>query len=321
MTKIDGSKRISSSGAGELSGRADATGLRAEEVGWPQDLKPRHSETVRPCERPIPSTNARDQHDERPIALPEALTLRERLARPRQTTQSRIRGWQHQGQRVILSAQFKVGKTVLVGNLIRCLVDGDQWLGRDVVTPLSGTLLLLDFEMAESQLDDWFRDQGIKSDDRVRILPMRGRAATFNILDPRIRTAWATYMRQLGVEYFVFDCVRPILDALNLDEHRDAGRFLTAVDALLLEAGIQECFMVHHMGHVGERSRGDSRFRDWPDVEWRLVRQTAKGKGNEEEEPSAPRFSALTAAMWRSGNLSSTTTADPTPDSCRRLSP
>src|SRR5262249_39098124 len=40
--------------------------------------------------------------------------------------------------------------------------------------------------------------------------------------------------------------------------------------------------LFHHMGHAGERSRGDSRFRGWPDVEWRMVRQT--------DDPASDRF-------------------------------
>jgi len=36
--------------------------------------------------------------------------------------------------------------------------------------------------------------------------------------------------------------------------------------------------VVHHMGHNGERSRGDSRIRDWPDAEWQLIREA---EGNE----------------------------------------
>ena len=39
---------------------------------------------------------------------------------------------------------------------------------------------------------------------------------------------------------------------------------------------------MHHMGHNGERSRGDSRLRDWPDVEWRVVRQ--------DEDPTSARY-------------------------------
>ena len=64
------------------------------------------------------------------------------------------------------------------------------------------------------------------------------------------------------------------MDALRLDENHDAGRFLVAFDALLAEAGIHEGLIVHHTGHDGERARGDSRLRDWPDVEWRLSRDT-----------------------------------------------
>ena len=59
---------------------------------------------------------------------PEILTLRQLLARPREEENWRINGWQPANSRVILSAQAKTGKTTLVGNLIRTLVDGDGWL-------------------------------------------------------------------------------------------------------------------------------------------------------------------------------------------------
>ena len=36
------------------------------------------------------------------------------------------------------------------------------------------------------------------------------------------------------------------------------------------------------MGHQADRSRGDSRIRDWPDVEWRLVRAS--------DDPASERF-------------------------------
>jgi hypothetical protein len=55
-----------------------------------------------------------------------------------------------------------------------------------------------------------------------------------------------------------------------------------AFDALLKEAETADAVLVTHLGHTGERARGDSRFRDWPDVEWRLVRQ--------DDQPGSPRF-------------------------------
>lgn len=221
--------------------------------------------------------------EDRGAVLPPACdTLRTRLARPRPITPWRIRDWQTQNSRVMLAAQFKAGKTTLVGNLIRSLVDGDPFLGCFDVTPVTGTVGVLDFEMSESQLDEWLRTQQIQHDDRVIVVPMRGRAAAFNILDAAVRAEWSERLRGLHCVYLIVDCVRPIMDALGLDEHRDAGRLLVAFDALLAQSAIAEAALVQHMGHTGERSRGDSRLRDWPDVEWRLMRQ--------DEEPSSARF-------------------------------
>jgi hypothetical protein len=73
------------------------------------------------------------------------------------------------------------------------------------------------------------------------------------------------------------------MDALALDENREAGLLLTAIDALMKEAGISEAVVVHHMGHANERTRGDSRLRDWPDAEWKLTRLDT-------EDPSSRRF-------------------------------
>jgi hypothetical protein len=85
------------------------------------------------------------------------------------------------------------------------------------------------------------------------------------------------------VQYLILDCLRPVLDALGLNEHTEAGIFLTALDALLREADIPEALVIQHMGHKNERARGDSRMLDWPDVGWTLVRES-------EEDPASPRF-------------------------------
>jgi hypothetical protein len=173
----------------------------------------------------------------------------------------------------VVAAQFKAGKTTLIGNTCRSLVDGDPFLGRYHTTPITGSVALLDFEMSERQLDAWLRAQRIRNDDQVIPIPFRGQAAAFNILDPEIRVQWAERLRERRTSYVILDCLRPIFDAIGLDENSEAGRFLVAFDGLLNDAGITEALVVHHMGHSGERSRGDSRIRDWPDVEWRLVRQ------------------------------------------------
>jgi hypothetical protein len=210
------------------------------------------------------------------------MTLRDRLAQPRIPTRYRIEGWMPVDARTMIVAQYKAGKTTLVGNLCRSLLDGDMFLGVAPVTPVEGVLVLVDTEMAPTQLDDWYRDQGISNDDRLVIITLRGSLNSFNLLDRAVRSKWAADFKARGAHYIILDCLRPVLDALGLDEQHDAGRFLVAFDELLREAEVHEAAVVHHMGHGGERARGDSRLRDWPDVEWLLVRETA--------DPASPRY-------------------------------
>jgi hypothetical protein len=208
-----------------------------------------------------------------PVVPPPLLTLRDRLLQLQPPTRWRIAGWQPIGARVMLTAQYKTGKTTLVMNHVQSLVTGDRLFGVAEVTLLDGPVLVIDAEMSPTQLDQWYRECGIEHDDRVLIWPLRGTLSAFNILDVTVRAQWAARFRALGVRYVVLDCLRPFFDAFGLDENRDAGKFLVAFDALLAEADIPEALVVHHMGHGAERARGDSRLRDWPDVEWRLVRE------------------------------------------------
>lgn len=217
-----------------------------------------------------------------PVFEPEMLTLRERLARPRPVSVPRIHRWQPENSRVLLSAAFKTGKTTLVGNYLRCNADGDQWLGANHTRATYGSIALLDFEMSAEMLDDWLGAQKIRRDDKVIAIPFRGRARAFDILDPMRRSEWAKRLKVAGVEVVILDCLRPVLDALGLDEHREAGQFLVAFDALLHEAEATDALVVHHHGHTGERARGDSRIVDWPDVVWKLVKQ--------DDQPGSPRF-------------------------------
>jgi len=215
-----------------------------------------------------------------PERTPEILTLKDRLLIDHPPVRWRIQDWQPAGTRAMLAAQYKAGKTTLTGNLARCLADGAWWLDKYEVMRTEGLTTIVDFEMGERQIDGWLKDQGIGYTERIQIAPMRGKATAFNILDEQTRHEWAERLK--GTEYLILDCLRPVMDALGLDEHHDAGQFLTAFDELCDLADIEDALIVHHMGHSGERSRGDSRLRDWPDVEWRLVRES--------DDPASPRY-------------------------------
>jgi AAA domain-containing protein len=223
-----------------------------------------------------------DAEERGPTQAPEILTLHDFLAQPDPPVPWRIAGWQPSDSRLMVAAQFKSGKTTLRDNLTRSLADGDFFLGSVEVRPVVGTVAIVDTEMSPTQARRWLRDQRIRHTDRVVLALLRGQAAAFNLLSPETRAQWADWFRQRNVRYLITDCLRPVLDALGLDEHRDAGRFLVGVDALLRDAEIPEAAIIHHMGHVGERSRGDSRLIDWPDVTVKLVRQ--------DDNPASPRY-------------------------------
>lgn len=176
------------------------------------------------------------------------------------------------GGRIILTAQYKAGKTTLRDNLVRALVDHEPFLGRFTITPPAGRVVIIDNELDPRMLRRWLRDQHITNTSQVAVVSLRGRVASFNLLDPTVRALWATKLHDINAAVIILDCLRPVLDARGLSEDKDAGRFLVAFDALLTESGATEGLVNHHMGHNGERSRGDSRILDWPDATWRLIR-------------------------------------------------
>jgi hypothetical protein len=216
--------------------------------------------------------------------LPPLVRLDRFLEQPDPDVRYRIDQLWPAAGRVLFAAQYKAGKTTAVGNLLRSLVDGDPFLGRYEVDPPAGPVVLVDDELHESTLRRWLRGQGIVRTDRVHLVALRGRVSTFDIMSDRTRDAWARQLADVGASVVVLDCLRPILDAHGLSEDKDTGKVLGAFDELLGAAGADEATVVHHMGHHGERSRGDSRLRDWPDAEWRLVRDG--------DQPSDPRYFA-----------------------------
>ena len=218
---------------------------------------------------------------------PQPVILTDLLATPDDPVRYRVSGLWPAGGRVVLAAAAKTGKSTAVGNLIRSLADATPFLDTFDVAPPTGRIILIDNELDPRQIKHWLRSQDITNTDNVVVVPLRGRLSTFDILDPLTRQEWARSITDLGGSIIIFDCLRPLIDALGLSEDKDAGRVLVAFDALLADSGADEGLVVHHMGHSGERSRGDTRIRDWPDAEWKLVRERTD---DGETEDSSPRF-------------------------------
>ena len=203
---------------------------------------------------------------------PRPVNLVDLLAQPDEDATYRIDELLPSGGRALLAAQYKAGKTSMIANLLRSLVDGDPFLATFRAEAVE-RVVLIDTELDTRMLRRWLRDQSIRNRHKIDVLSLRGRLTTFGITDDTVRADWAESIA--GADFVILDCLRPCLDALGLSEDKDAGVFLTAFDALCHEAGAGEAAVVHHMGHGQERSRGDSRLLDWPDVLWKIVREDA----------------------------------------------
>lgn len=207
---------------------------------------------------------------------PRLMLLRDWLLLPVPPIAWLVVGWMYAMSRTLIFAQFKAGKTTLIGNLVRSLADGVLFLGEALVTGLAPgeTVVLLDFEMSEAQLKLWLQEQGIVNTDRVVVKPLRGIARTFNILDAKCRSQWAADLRDVNCRFLIIDCIGPLMSALDLDESNNtqAAQFLRLIDELLVEAGVPNCWLVHHMGHDDRRPRGASAVLGWCDVAITLSR-------------------------------------------------
>jgi hypothetical protein len=230
-----------------------------------------------------------DIEERPPEELPELPQLRfdELLAVPAEPVLYRIDQLMPIGSRVLLVAQMKTGKTTLTANLLRSLIDGEPFLGYDVA-PTSGQVVLIDTEMASNMLRRWLEQIDIMRKAALTVVTLRGRVQAFDLRQERVFAHWVQQLRALSCSVLVIDCLKPILDHLGLDENRETGMITTPLTRLMIEAGVSELILVHHAGHNGERSRGDSALRGWPEVEWHLVRLA--DDPDKEAEMNAPRY-------------------------------
>lgn len=187
----------------------------------------------------------------------------------------RIEGLWQERQRVMMSAQRKAGKTTMVLNLIRSIVDGSAFLGRFTAAPIEGSVALVNAEMPTDQMHRWLLESGIRDQAKVKILNLRdiGKSAG-DITDPVRREILAEILAGWDTHTLILDPLNPLIGAAGLEENSasDASRWYLALDDLVEMAGVKEQMIIHHMGKVGTTGRGNSKWEDTPDVLWTYER-------------------------------------------------
>lgn len=218
------------------------------------------------------------------IELPPVTSLADLLDTDDDPVRFRIEGvWPSGGAKVLCAAPAGGGKTTLSGNLVRSLADGEAFLGAFEVTQRASRIVIIDNEMTQGMLKRWLRRQGVTNTSAVvDVVNLRGQAGLFDLGNDRLRDMWARRLADLGCDFVVFDCLKPVLEAMGLDENREMGKLLYPLTEMLTTAGVDDVLVHHHMGHANERARGDSTLLGWSDANWKIVR--------DDDHPLQPRY-------------------------------
>jgi hypothetical protein len=189
----------------------------------------------------------------------------------------RVEGmWPAQG-RVLLAAQAKAGKTTMVAaNLLPCLVDGGEFLGRYQVEKIARRVVYLNMEVGTRTMRQWLQDAGIVNTAGVTLANLRGKASALSLTSEAGRKQFAAWLADQDAEVVILDPLAPALASLGLDENSNAdiATFFGWWSEALTLAGVVDDMVVHHAGHAGERSRGASRLLDEPDAIWTLTKDS-----------------------------------------------
>ena len=198
------------------------------------------------------------------------------------------------GANVLLTAAYKAGKTTMINNLVKSLVDDKPFLGKYGNQPHDGRVVIFNYEVSENQYRQWLRDMNIRNLDKVTIVPLRGLRmplTTEYVEDWIVKT-----LADLECQTWILDpFARAFVGSGEENSNSDVGRFLDTLDVIKARAGVTNLVMPAHTGRAEEqgvtRARGATRLDDHADARWILTKSatgdrffSASGRDVEVEE-------------------------------------
>jgi AAA domain len=207
-------------------------------------------------------------------------TLAEILARPPEPAH-RAKGLIPASAGALIVAQRKTGKTTLLLNYARCLIDGQPFLGQCDMTPAAGRVAFLNYEVSAAQLGRWADEAGVDP-DRLYLVNLRGRRNPLS--NPEDRGRLAADLRAHDAEVLIVDPFSRAYSGLSQNDPGEVGAWLSDLDLFARsEVGATDVVLAAHAGWVGERSRGSSALEDWADSVITIVRGKGDDGGDESE--------------------------------------
>lgn len=216
----------------------------------------------------------------RDFELPGGLrSLVDDLAAPREEDTWLVEGLLPTGGNLVIAAAYKTGKTTLVQNLTRSLVDGEPFLDRYTVSPLMGRVALFNFELTRTQQLAWLEESGIRAQAQVMLAHLRGMRG---VLTTEAGKRWAVeQLKSNSVQVWIVDPFARAASGIDENSNTEVGLFLEALDDIKRRAGVSELVLITHTGRGNAdepaRARGATRLNDWADTNM-VVTKTASGQ-------------------------------------------
>lgn len=227
----------------------------------------------------------------------ELLSLTDALQLPKPDVTWTIEGLHAVGGNTTITAGFKVGKTTLMRNLVKSLVDGEPFLGQHPIRKLDGRVAYFNFEVMGWEFNERIGELGIKATDKLVLVHSRERKSRFDLMVDVVFEDAASMLKAGEVEIVILD---PFSGAYYGDENSNSEQnlFLRRLDEFKLAAGITDLFMPVHTGRMveegNERARGAAKLDDWADNRWiytkdadtqeRFLKGTVRRLGDLEEQ-------------------------------------
>lgn len=208
-------------------------------------------------------------------------SLTDALSNPPEPLPYLIDGLAGKKHNVVITAQYKVGKTAFtMGAIARSLADGVDFLDHfPVHTPEDGVQVgHWNCEMDPVEMmNAYIRPVGIENTDNLVVANLRGHRV--NILTP-LGKQWAVdWLVKYEVKVWTIDSFARLARMAGVSEkdNDEVMSLLMALDEIKVEADIDVLFLITHTGRAEmeegkERARGATAIDDWADARWIMTK-------------------------------------------------
>lgn len=192
-----------------------------------------------------------------------------------------IQGLCGEKHNVVLTAQYKTGKTAFtMGSIVQSLADGTPFLDKFEVNVPGGGIVVghwnIEMDPAE-MVDDYIRPVGIDHTNNLHVANLRGYSV--NILTPLGRQWAVQWLKQRRVKVWTIDSFARVARMAGVSEkdNDEVMSLLMALDQIKVEAEVDVLFLITHTGRAEqeegkERARGATAIDDWADARWIMTK-------------------------------------------------